>query len=1006
MKQDFGSETSRDLVLKTLGNIKRCNIDDIVNVFFTIRNKEKPEIKPENTISGYELNNILSRVNELPSIDLRQINLLLNLLSDLKYKKSDLSLLDFNKITGIINEKAKSSDVEDVIKSFNALSRLRFDKQELNLDVENISNQIKINSGIINDKNKIIALHAFAQMGYVSEEGIIGKTTDTLVKNLIKNNKLLEIDSKGVATLVHSLAVMGSFSNLKEITEYQSLLTEEKILELSPESAFSLLQTQMIYDLYDCGTLFDQERLQKICNKSAKSDNAISNLQKSVARSLIKSQTNLETNIYQINDIKLRNIDISYHFEVIDEKTGEKTLNVFFVEVDGPTHFCQQGKELVTNSATKRRDLINTKSIQRFASKQDGNTKCYYLTISDKEIKDFLTQGGNLTDFLDYKLTEIQKQKPIAENNQKKNTKEIETSSIEIESENVPKEKSDVSGNSDNKITSTLKNKPNNQRDKLCKKIKRNTQELKKQELKEQEEKTNLMILRNAVGNNKNNVVKSLIVDGLDLEKIVPDTNLSGLNYILNNKTLSADVDIVNLLVKMFGGEILSGFNEKDTKLLLEKAIENNKIPTICSIIENCPISETEKQNLEQKLIEKALFLKSPKLLEIAIDKGFIRTQSGNLEKIISDYLVPHIKSQSNDNNEYAIKMFDFLVKKGADIKNVKFFNNFDNQLSIASFLLDLLTTDHEQTFLNLVKHNDNFNLFLHSHEEDNIGACILAAAAENNKVEVLRHLISEKGMNKDSVFMNLNLATRASRFGAVDSLKFLLDLGLDTNEKNIVNSKSCGTPLDHAISEGRTAAVKLLLERGANPNIESPSPVFCKGRKLEANISPLFFAIERNFPEIVELLVKNPTTNLKTIRQFDGAEVLSLSVIKNNPKLIDALSIRKDDFRASEKNAAFLIACSSNLPDMVDKMIEKFEINPSGPLYYNYKLVDFSKTSPGIRGTIEAADVARNNPQIMDILKYYNAVAEKPSGVIEEILEIMNPKNESPKNKSGCVIS
>jgi len=209
---------------------------------------------------------------------------------------------------------------------------------------------------------------------------------------------------------------------------------------------------------------------------------------------------------------------------------------------------------------------------------------------------------------------------------------------------------------------------------------------------------------------------------------------------------------------------------------------------------------------------------------------------------------------------------------------------------------------------------------------------------------------------------------------------------------------------------------VRVLLARGANPNTESLTTVYIKSResilpvRSEASISPIFLAIEKNFPEIVELLVEDQKTDLKAIKEFDKAEVLNLAIKKNNPKLIDALAIRKDEFTAAEKNTAFLIACSLNLPDMVDKMIEKFEINPAGPLYYKHNLltsvlpsmVDLTNLD---MGTTEAVYFARNNPQIMDILKYHNAVAEKPSSVIERIVEIINPKNESAKNKSGCVI-
>lgn len=82
----------------------------------------------------------------------------------------------------------------------------------------------------------------------------------------------------------------------------------------------------------------------------------------------------------------------------------------------------------------------------------------------------------------------------------------------------------------------------------------------------------------------------------------------------------------------------------------------------------------------------------------------------------------------------------------------------------------------------------------------------------------------------------------RAAGAGDVARVKELLDKGTDVNAANSYG----GTALAFACDRGHTEVVKLLLERGANPNTQD---TFYK-------LSPVAWAAQRGYVEIVKLLL------------------------------------------------------------------------------------------------------------------------------------------------------
>ena len=161
--------------------------------------------------------------------------------------------------------------------------------------------------------------------------------------------------------------------------------------------------------------------------------------------------------------------------------------------------------------------------------------------------------------------------------------------------------------------------------------------------------------------------------------------------------------------------------------------------------------------------------------------------------------------------------------------------------------------------------------------------ACDFAARAAlgRDDVVVLRLLLSY-GVNvharyylQESAFTDrkysddLNLIQEASALGAVAAIEVLLEYGADIDAV----SPNRGTALMLALTEGRDDAARLLLDKGANPNLQSlPHEAFqTRGLFQIRYRSPLEAAIVSRIPAMLNLLLeRGAIPDLSTLRYVD----------------------------------------------------------------------------------------------------------------------------------------
>jgi uncharacterized protein len=151
-------------------------------------------------------------------------------------------------------------------------------------------------------------------------------------------------------------------------------------------------------------------------------------------------------------------------------------------------------------------------------------------------------------------------------------------------------------------------------------------------------------------------------------------------------------------------------------------------------------------------------------------------------------------------------------------------------------------------------------------------GACAqrpetpLTQAAVRNDVAALRQLLAD-GHNADEGGDSWTALIWASRSGSIEAINLLLDSGADVNLPGSTGDNWDATPLQHAILQRQPVAVRLLLDRGADPNRGAGA----------GSPKPLLLAAGDTDPAILKLLLAHGGD--PTIEDENGATPLSRAV-------------------------------------------------------------------------------------------------------------------------------
>src|SRR5437016_2265620 len=145
-------------------------------------------------------------------------------------------------------------------------------------------------------------------------------------------------------------------------------------------------------------------------------------------------------------------------------------------------------------------------------------------------------------------------------------------------------------------------------------------------------------------------------------------------------------------------------------------------------------------------------------------------------------------------------------------------------------------------------------------------GACAqrpetpLTQAAARNDAAALRQLLDE-GHTADEGGDSWTALIWASRSGSIEAIDLLLDSGADVNLPGSTGDNWDATPpLQHAILQRQRAAVRLLLDRGADPN-RGAGP---------GSLAPLLLAAGDTDPAILKLLLAHGAD--PTVEDENGA--------------------------------------------------------------------------------------------------------------------------------------
>ena len=141
-----------------------------------------------------------------------------------------------------------------------------------------------------------------------------------------------------------------------------------------------------------------------------------------------------------------------------------------------------------------------------------------------------------------------------------------------------------------------------------------------------------------------------------------------------------------------------------------------------------------------------------------------------------------------------------------------------------------------------------------------------------------------------------------AARDGDIDKIKSLIANGADVNAKNFEGD----TPIHVAVMQNRKDVVELLINKGANVNVECEEDCYMQDILSSTANTPLQIAALKGYSEIAELLIKNGAkVNAKA---KSGHTALHYAVFKGHKAIVDLLLDNQADPHLKDKNGRTIL--------------------------------------------------------------------------------------------------
>lgn len=328
-------------------NPRLQSLDEFLDALDNLKSNLNERIDSRNLVIS--INGLLE--NQAASFDCSKISNLLNSLSDLGLKKSDLLQLNLEDLSKKIDTSVSRGSGWDLIRIVNGFARLGYEKSEVVLSDNFFA---KLKEKYVSKSGQTLALHGMSFLGYKADNcsGSAKEYMHMLVKSCKKN--FPDMNARGKATFIHSLARMEMTDILIGMKDQLNEKIGESLAELSSDSAYSILQARMFCDLIEQDPMIHDglcQNLSKLARCSA--ETYASSLQKKVRQNLPSElQFQEEYPLYQVYGTTIRPLDFLI-------TNGEENVGV---EVDGPSHF------LLNNSPsikTEQRNHINDLAMKR-----------------------------------------------------------------------------------------------------------------------------------------------------------------------------------------------------------------------------------------------------------------------------------------------------------------------------------------------------------------------------------------------------------------------------------------------------------------------------------------------------------------------------------------------------------------------------------------------------------------------------------------------------------------